>query len=112
MVLRVALVSALIGDVFGGSHTHRNLQAAWGLDIDPPDAWRNPTRCLRPDGTRSPCGPGNEQCGVPFTERTTSGYGAAPRYHVMDRSCEMNDPNGAKWKQSCLSLPDSGAPWI
>jgi hypothetical protein len=116
MVLRVALSSALLEDVLASSHTaHRHNQTARVFDIDPdidPDAWRNPTRCLRPDGTRSPCGPGNEECGAPFTERSPSGYGTAPRYHVMDRSCEMNDPNGAKSRVEyvCLSLPDSGAP--
>jgi hypothetical protein len=50
----------------------------------PPNPAVNSLYCLRPDGKRKPCGPGNEQCGTPFT--------SAPRYHVMDPSCRMNDP--------------------
>ena len=43
--------------------------------------------CLEPDGvTWAPCGPGNDQCGPPLT--------GGPQYHITDRSCGMNDPNG------------------
>jgi sucrose-6-phosphate hydrolase SacC (GH32 family) len=42
--------------------------------------------CLRPDGTTAPCGPGNERCSTPIEP--------APRFHIMDPSCSMNDPNG------------------
>jgi len=45
-----------------------------------------PTKCMKPDGTMAPCGPGNDQCGKPFTN--------APKFHVMDKSCGENDPNG------------------
>ena len=48
----------------------------------PPNPAVNSVQCLHPDGTRSPCGPGNQQCGMPFP--------LAPRYHVMDPSCIMN----------------------
>ena len=48
----------------------------------PPNPAINSIDCLRPDGTRAACGPGNEQCGAPFPQ--------APRYHVMDPSCRMN----------------------
>lgn len=41
----------------------------------------DPTQCLN-----GPCGPGNDQCGEPFA--------AAPQFHIMDKSCAENDPNG------------------
>lgn len=47
----------------------------------------NPTQCMLPNGTYAPCGPGNDQCGQPFNK-------SAPQFHVMDRSCGINDPNG------------------
>ena len=43
-------------------------------------------RCLRADGRWAPCGPGNEQCGPTLRH--------GPRFHLTDRSCSMNDPNG------------------
>ena len=42
--------------------------------------------CLQADGTWSPCGPGNDQCGPALT--------GGPQFHFTERSCGMNDPNG------------------
>ncbi len=47
----------------------------------------SPTQCLLPNGTMAPCGPGNDQCGEPFGRNT-------PQFHVTDKSCSVNDPNG------------------
>ena len=43
-------------------------------------------QCLRPDGVWAPCGPGNDQCGPALK--------GGPQFHITDRSCGMNDPNG------------------
>lgn len=44
--------------------------------------------CIKPDGSKAPCAPGNQEC-------TQYGYGRdAPQFHVRDRSCGENDPNG------------------
>jgi len=44
--------------------------------------------CYQPDGTETPCGPGHQEC-------SPLGFGRdAPQYHVRDKSCVINDPNG------------------
>jgi beta-fructofuranosidase len=40
---------------------------------------------MLPNGTLAPCGPGNEECMMPFQN--------APQYHIRGRSCGLNDPN-------------------
>ena len=42
--------------------------------------------CLKGDGSLAPCGPGNDQCGPALQH--------GPQFHIADRSCGMNDPNG------------------
>ena len=44
-----------------------------------------PSQCMLPNGTLAPCGPGNEECMMPFQN--------APQYHIRGRSCGLNDPN-------------------
>ena len=46
---------------------------------------RSPSECLLSNGESVPCGPDYEQCRKPFHD--------APRFHIMDPSCLMNDPN-------------------
>jgi hypothetical protein len=43
-------------------------------------------QCLQSNGEWAPCGPGNDQCGPALT--------GVAQFHIMDRSCGMNDPNG------------------
>ena len=51
----------------------------------------NPTICPLPNGTRAPCGPGNDQCGPPQDPN------ARPKFHVKDLTCDENDPNCARF---------------
>ena len=52
---------------------------------------QNPTKCLLPNHTMAPCGPGNEQCGPPFLR--------APQFHIRGLSCGLNDPNAPVFDQ-------------
>ena len=42
--------------------------------------------CQGSECLHGPCRPGNEECGHPVTD--------GPQFHLTDRSCGMNDPNG------------------
>ena len=42
--------------------------------------------CQNMAGEQGPCGPGFDQCGAPFDQRT-------PQFHIRDISCGENDPN-------------------
>jgi len=44
--------------------------------------------CVKPDGSKSPCMPGNQECTQFGFDHTT------PQFHVRDNSCGENDPNG------------------
>ena len=74
------------------------------------DNW--PTQCVAPDGRSAPCGPAAQQCGRPLDPDGTSG----PRFHVLDSSCGINDPNGPfQWRglfhlfyQDHLAIPNDG----
>jgi len=44
--------------------------------------------CTKPDGSKAPCGFGNQEC-------SQFGFGLdTPQFHVRDNSCGLNDPNG------------------
>jgi hypothetical protein len=58
---------------------------------------RRTYECLLPDGTTAPCGPGVEQC-VPYTSDWP--LLDLPRFHLLDPSCVMNDPNGPVYEAS------------
>ena len=62
--------------------------------IDRPLSWQqvgDVSQCLLPNGSTSPCGPGNQVCPPgPFGRKT-------PQFHVRDDSCGENDPNGPSY---------------
>jgi len=78
---------------------------------------RRTYECLLPDGTTAPCGPGVEQC-VPYTSDWP--LPDLPRFHLLDPSCVMNDPNGPVYDdvhgmyhvffQDHLAIPPGGGP--
>ena len=82
----------------------------------------NPSQCLLPNGSHAPCGPGNQRCAPVTGPGGFTRRHGVPQFHVMDRSCGEQDPNGPIYDpvhkvyhlfyQAHLGMPNNHTPWL